>query len=99
MNARRIAAALVMTAAMAALVSATWAAEGAAQASAQAKKQMKEKSAAAKTIKGPVTKKTDNKQFQALDEATQMESKKFDTLSKSSKSRHGETQNAVRNER
>jgi hypothetical protein len=99
MNARKIIAALVMTAAMATLVSATWAADGVAQASAQAKKQMKDNSAAAKTIKEPVKKKTDNKQFQALDEATQMESRKFDTLSKSSKSRHGETKNAVRNER
>lgn len=85
--------------AMAALVSTTWAADGAAQASAQAKKQMKEKSAAANNIKEPVKKKAENKQFQAFDEATQMESKKFDTLSKSSKSRHGETKNAVRNER
>ncbi len=95
MNARQVAAAC----AMATLVSTTWAADGTAQASAQAKKQMKEKSAAAKNIKAPVTKKTGNKQFQALDEATQMESKKFDTLSKSSKSRHGEAKNAVRNER
>jgi hypothetical protein len=95
MSTRRIAAAF----AMAALVSTTWAADSAAQASAQAKMQMKEKSAAAKTIKEPVTKKTDNPQFQALDGATKNESRKFDTLSKSSKSRHGEAKNAVRNER
>ena len=95
MSAQKIAAAF----AIAALASTTWAADGAAQASAQAKKQMKDRSAATKTIKEPVSKKTDNKQFQALDNATKNESRKFDTLSKSSKSRHGEAKNAVRNER
>jgi hypothetical protein len=95
MSTHRIAAAF----AMATLVSTTWAADGTAQASVQAKKQMKDKSAAAKSIKAPATKKTDNPQFQALDGATKNESRKFDTLSKSSKSRHGEAKNAVRNER
>jgi hypothetical protein len=95
MNARQVAAAC----AMATLVSTTWAADGTAQASAQAKKQMKDKSATAKSVKTPATKKTENPQFQALDGATKNESRKFDTLSKSSKSRHGEAKNAVRNER
>ena len=89
---------LATCAALVALSDAAWTADNTVPANAQAKKQIS-KAAPSKQVQPPLKKKSGNAQTQALDEATRMESRKHDTLSKSSKSRHGESKNAVRNER
>ena len=84
--------------ALIALTSTTWAAESAMPASEHAKQQLKQKSAVAKSIDKPVKKKS-NPQFEALEQATQSESRKVDTLSNASKTRHDAAKNAVPNQR
>ena len=93
MRARQFAVAL----ALAALASVSWAADSAMPASEQAKKQLKQEPAGGNVQKQAKMKRDANSQ--AFDKAAQGETKKFNTLSNASKSRHDESKNAIRNQR
>ena len=86
-------------AALALACTAAWAADNTLPANSQAKKQVK-KAAPNKQVQRPVKKKkAGNAQTRALENTTKSESRKHNTLSKSSQSRHDQTQNTVRNKR